>query len=97
MRKDPVAVNVPELTEILENYLDADSTINYAVKIVGHPGIGKSDVVRQTARSRNLSSLSRSARWTFAAAETAMMNAITRIGLMMARELSPIPRSGAEK
>ena len=53
MRKDPVNVNVPELTEILENYLEADATINYAIKIVGHPGIGKSAVVRQTALSKN--------------------------------------------
>lgn len=53
MRKDPVGVNIPELKEILENYLDADTTINYAVKIVGHPGIGKSEVVRQTAQKKN--------------------------------------------
>jgi MoxR-like ATPase len=53
MRKEPVGVNVPELKEILENYLDAGAPINYAVKIVGHPGIGKSDVVRQTAAGRN--------------------------------------------
>ena len=53
MRKDPVDVNIPELKEILENYLDADATINYAIKIVGHPGIGKSDIVRQTAKKKN--------------------------------------------
>ncbi len=53
MRKDPVGVGVPELKEILENYLDAEATINFAVKIVGHPGIGKSDVVRQTAKKKN--------------------------------------------
>ena len=53
MRKEPVDVNIPELKEILENYLDADATINYAIKIVGHPGIGKSDVVRQTAANKN--------------------------------------------
>ncbi|MBI9075055.1 MAG: hypothetical protein JEZ02_06550 [Desulfatibacillum sp.] len=53
MRKEPVGVTVPELQEILERYLEADSTINYAVKIVGHPGIGKSDLVRQTARKKN--------------------------------------------
>ena len=53
MGKKPVGVTVPELMEILERYLDADSTINYAVKIVGHPGIGKSDLVRQTALKKN--------------------------------------------
>ncbi|ABW68925.1 hypothetical protein [Desulfosudis oleivorans] len=53
MRKDPVSVDVPELKELLEHYLDADATINFAVKIVGHPGIGKSDVVRQTAKKKN--------------------------------------------
>jgi len=53
MKKSPVKVNVPELKEILSNYLDADSAINYAIKIVGHPGIGKSDIVRQTAYNKN--------------------------------------------
>ena len=53
MRKEPVNINVPELKDVLERYLEADSTINYAIKIVGHPGIGKSDVVRQTARAKN--------------------------------------------
>ncbi len=53
MRKDAVEVDIPALQEILENYLAAEATINYAVKIVGHPGIGKSEVVRQTARKKN--------------------------------------------
>ncbi|ACL05278.1 conserved hypothetical protein [Desulfatibacillum aliphaticivorans] len=53
MRKEPVAVTVPELQEILERHLAADAAINYAVKIVGHPGIGKSDLVRQTAAKMN--------------------------------------------
>ncbi len=53
MRKEPVTVSIPELKEILGRYLDAGPGLNYAVKIVGHPGIGKSDAVRQVARDRN--------------------------------------------
>ena len=53
MEKSPGERHGAELKEILENYLDADETINYAVKIVGHPGIGKSEVVRQTAENKN--------------------------------------------
>ena len=53
MKKTPVIVSMPELKEILGRYLDADSSINYAVKVLGHPGIGKSDAVRQTAREKN--------------------------------------------
>ncbi|MFO8048347.1 MAG: hypothetical protein R6U29_04870 [Desulfosudaceae bacterium] len=53
MRKDAVEVDIPALQEILANYLAAEATINYAVKIVGHPGIGKSEVVRQMAREKN--------------------------------------------
>ncbi len=53
MRKTPITVTMPELKQILARYLDADSGINYAVKILGHPGIGKSDAVKQAASSRN--------------------------------------------
>ncbi len=45
---------MPELKEILERYVEAEGPLNYAIKIVGHPGIGKSDAVRQTAREKNL-------------------------------------------
>lgn len=53
MSKTPVIVSMPQWKEILERYLDAEGGINYALKVLGHPGIGKSDAVRQTARKRN--------------------------------------------
>ena len=52
MRKKPVVVSVRELTEILEQYLQAGPGLNYAVKILGHPGVGKSAVVRQVAEAQ---------------------------------------------
>lgn len=55
MNKKPVEVTVRELEEILERYLDADSRINYALKIVGHPGVGKSAIVKQAALRKNFS------------------------------------------
>ncbi|MBP7735730.1 MAG: hypothetical protein KA369_07140 [Spirochaetes bacterium] len=54
MKKKPVPVTASELEEILDHYLDAGSTLNYALKIVGHPGIGKSAIVRQAAERKNL-------------------------------------------
>ena len=51
--KQPVDVTIRELGDILDKYLDAETRINYAVKIVGHPGIGKSEIVRQTALRKN--------------------------------------------
>ena len=53
MNKKPVEVNVQELEEILERYLDSGDRINYALKIVGHPGVGKSAIVRQAAERKN--------------------------------------------
>ncbi|HDP80019.1 MAG TPA: hypothetical protein ENN21_04160 [Spirochaetes bacterium] len=54
MRKTPVEVTVREIEEILEDYFDAASPLNYALKIVGHPGVGKSAVVKQVAERKNL-------------------------------------------
>ena len=54
MRKQPVVVSSSELTEILERYFDTETILNYAVKIVGHPGIGKSAIVRQAAERKSL-------------------------------------------
>lgn len=53
MNKQAIEVSVPELKEIIDRYLNAGSSINYALKIVGHPGVGKSSVVRQVAEDRN--------------------------------------------
>ncbi len=54
MKKKPVPVTASELEEILDHYLDAESSLNYALKIVGHPGIGKSAIVRQAAERKKL-------------------------------------------
>jgi hypothetical protein len=53
MQKRPVEVDAGEMGEILDRYLDADGQVNYAVKIVGHPGIGKSSMVKQAAERKN--------------------------------------------
>jgi hypothetical protein len=53
MNKKPVEVNVTELEEILDRYLDSGDRVNYALKIVGHPGVGKSAIVRQAAERKN--------------------------------------------
>ncbi|VVS92254.1 P-loop NTPase family protein [Desulfoluna spongiiphila] len=53
MQKRPVEVDAGEMAEILDRYLDADGQVNYAVKIVGHPGIGKSSIVKQAAERKN--------------------------------------------
>jgi dynein-related subfamily AAA family protein len=53
MNKIPVEINVLELEEILSRYFNADSDLNYAVKINGHPGVGKSAVVKQVAEKYN--------------------------------------------
>ncbi len=49
MRKNPVTVSVSELVEILERYFESAGKLNYAIKILGHPGVGKSAVVQQVA------------------------------------------------
>ncbi len=54
MKKKPVVVSASELEEILDRYFDAGPGLNYALKIVGHPGIGKSAIVKQAAERHNL-------------------------------------------
>ncbi len=51
--KKPVEVSVRDFETILQQYLEAESTINYALKIVGHPGVGKSAIVKQVALRMN--------------------------------------------
>jgi len=53
MNKKPVEVNVCELEEILDRHLESGASLNYALKIVGHPGVGKSAIVRQAAERKN--------------------------------------------
>lgn len=53
MHKTPVETTAKELEHIIESHLDAKKKLNYAIKIVGHPGIGKSSIVKQTAEKKN--------------------------------------------
>lgn len=53
MRKTPVSIGVRELVEILERYFGSAEKLTYAIKILGHPGVGKSAVVRQVAERMN--------------------------------------------
>lgn len=52
MNKQPVDVSVKELEELLGHFLDSGPDINFAMKIVGHPGVGKSSIVRQVAEKK---------------------------------------------
>ncbi len=54
MKKKPVMVSAGELEEILDRYFAAGSSLNYALKILGHPGVGKSALVKEAAERHNL-------------------------------------------
>jgi len=53
MKKKPVEVSIREMEQLLDSYLEAPSGLNYALKIVGHPGVGKSALVKQAAARKN--------------------------------------------
>lgn len=53
MIKKPIETSIPELMEILKKYISAKADLNYAVKIIGHPGVGKSAVVKEAAEEMN--------------------------------------------
>jgi len=53
MKKKPVQVTIHELEDILEKYLDGGPGLNYAIKILGHPGVGKSAIVKEVSHRRN--------------------------------------------
>ncbi|MDY0131235.1 MAG: hypothetical protein RBR53_01070 [Desulforegulaceae bacterium] len=53
MQKIPVETTAKELEDIIGAHLDSKKKLNYAIKIVGHPGIGKSSIVKQTAERKN--------------------------------------------
>jgi hypothetical protein len=53
MRKEPVTVGVRGLVNILERYFASAGRLNYAIKILGHPGVGKSAIVKQVAERMN--------------------------------------------
>ena len=53
MKKRPVEVNACEMGDILDRYFAAQGEVNYAIKVVGHPGTGKSSIVKQAAERNN--------------------------------------------
>lgn len=53
MKKTASEITVNELGDIIKKYLSAGSSLNYALKILGHPGVGKSAVVKQIADEMN--------------------------------------------
>lgn len=53
MKKQGPEVSIPELDTILETYIKSCSNLNYALKITGHPGVGKSAIVKQVAERLN--------------------------------------------
>jgi len=53
LKKTASEITVNELGDIIKKYLAAGSRLNYALKILGHPGVGKSAVVKQIADEMN--------------------------------------------
>jgi hypothetical protein len=53
LKKEAPVVTVSELKDIIENYIISSDKLNYAIKILGHPGVGKSAVVKEIAHKMN--------------------------------------------
>lgn len=53
MKKQASEVTIHELREIIEKYINGSENLNYAVKILGHPGVGKSAIVKEIADKMN--------------------------------------------
>lgn len=53
MHKKAIETTASELKNIIDSHLNSDTKLNYALKIVGHPGIGKSSIVKQIALEKN--------------------------------------------
>lgn len=53
MKKQASEVTIHELKEILEKYIAGSENLNYAVKILGHPGVGKSALIKEIAEKMN--------------------------------------------
>lgn len=49
VKKQGSEVSITELRELLESYIKSSDNLNYAIKIMGHPGVGKSAIVKQVA------------------------------------------------
>jgi hypothetical protein len=53
LKKQASEVTIHELQEIIEKYIDSSENLNYALKILGHPGVGKSALVKEIAGKMN--------------------------------------------
>lgn len=53
MKKQASEVTIRELQEIIEKYIKSSENLNYALKILGHPGVGKSAIVKEIAVKMN--------------------------------------------
>ncbi len=53
MKKHGPEVSIHELDQILESYITNSHKLNYALKITGHPGVGKSAIVKHVAERLN--------------------------------------------
>lgn len=51
MKKSASEVTALELKDLIEKYIKGGSNLNYAIKITGHPGVGKSAIVKEVAES----------------------------------------------
>ncbi|OQA98329.1 MAG: hypothetical protein BWY23_01105 [Spirochaetes bacterium ADurb.Bin218] len=53
MKKSASEITVREMTEIVKKYIRGSHNLNFAIKILGHPGVGKSAVVKKIAEEEN--------------------------------------------
>ena len=53
LKKEAPEVTSSELKDIIENYIINSDKLNYAIKILGHPGVGKSAIVKEIANKMN--------------------------------------------
>ncbi len=53
MKKQASEVTINELSRIIEKYIISSENLNYAIKILGHPGVGKSALVKEIADKMN--------------------------------------------
>ncbi|MFA5518026.1 MAG: AAA family ATPase [Spirochaetota bacterium] len=53
MKKSASEVTALELKDLIKKYIKGGSNLNYAIKITGHPGVGKSAIVKDAAAAIN--------------------------------------------
>jgi len=53
LKKEAPEVTSRELKDIIEKYISNSDKLNYAIKILGYPGVGKSAIVKEIANKMN--------------------------------------------